>query len=659
VFDDDDSIAGVLVVCLETTARMLADRERVLLTAQLHEERTRAAAMQSSERLARVQELTAALARAHTLDDVANVVVVDMVRALGARTGAIAGRAPDGEDALVLLRQVGFPDSVLGDVRRQTMSMRSPLVESFHAKAPVWIESRKGPNGLDVRYPPIAPVWDVLGVHSATFIPLVVADQPVGVISFAFEHARTFSPEERAVLLALGQQAAVAVERARLFEAEHAARATAEASERRAAFLAELGAALQPLVDPDALMATTAQLLGEHLGVDRCAYAEVAADQDAFVITGDYTRGDTISIVGQFTFRDFGAEVLRLMRANEDYVVDDVEADPRVTPEDRKAYEVTQIQAVICVPLHKAGRFVAAMAVHQREPRHWTADEIDLVVTVVRRCWESLERARAYRNLREREEALRATTAQLVERTAAAEAAQQAAEEANRSKSEFLAIMSHELRTPLNAIGGYAEMLELGVRGPITSEQRADLVRIQRSQRTLLGLINGVLNYARLDAGAVDYVVEDVAMDEVLAACEALVLPQVRSKGLQFEKRCAPVVPVARADREKTEQVIRNLLSNAIKFTEPGGRIEVDCYLDRDEHVAVRVSDTGRGIAPEQIERVFQPFVQVDAQLTRKGEGTGLGLAISRDLARGMGGDLTVTSTPAEGSTFTFTLPGA
>jgi signal transduction histidine kinase len=241
---------------------------------------------------------------------------------------------------------------------------------------------------------------------------------------------------------------------------------------------------------------------------------------------------------------------------------------------------------------------------------------------------------------------------------AEAEAARRRADEANRAKGEFLAVMSHELRTPLNAIGGYAELLEMGLHGPVTPEQRTALDRIQRSQRHLLGLINGVLNYAKVDAGAVHYALEEVRLDEVLATCEALVAPQARAKGLALDRAaCAPGV-AARADREKVQQVVLNLLSNAVKFTRAGGRVTLACAADGGV-VRVRVVDTGRGIAADQLERVFQPFVQVDATLTRTHEGTGLGLAISRDLARGMGGDLTAESAAGVGSTFTLTLPAA
>jgi PAS domain S-box-containing protein len=262
-----------------------------------------------------------------------------------------------------------------------------------------------------------------------------------------------------------------------------------------------------------------------------------------------------------------------------------------------------------------------------------------------------------WRDVTEREQ----VNAERARALADAQAARAEAEAANRAKSDFLAVMSHELRTPLNAISGYVELIELGVHGHVTPEQQGALERIQRSQRHLLGLINGVLNYAKVDAGAVHYELESLPVAEVLAACEALVAPQARSRQLSLElgaRGCPPDVLV-RADREKLQQVVLNLLGNAIKFTAPGGRLTMECEPQGDDLVAVRVRDTGVGIAPERLESVFQPFVQVDTALTRRHEGVGLGLAISRDLARGMGGDLVATSEPGVGSTFTLTLPRA
>ena len=234
------------------------------------------------------------------------------------------------------------------------------------------------------------------------------------------------------------------------------------------------------------------------------------------------------------------------------------------------------------------------------------------------------------------------------------------ADQANRAKSDFLAVMSHELRTPLNAIGGYAELIEMGIYGGVTVEQRTALDRIQRSQRHLLGLIDGVLNYAKIEAGAVHYTVSDVVIEEILATCEALTVPQARSRGVGLTVTRSDPALCVRADAEKLQQIVLNLLTNAIKFTDAPGQVTMTCLVtsadDRDE-ICVIVTDTGRGIAPEHLVEVFDPFVQVSADLTRTTEGVGLGLAISRNLARGMGGDLTVESVFGAGSTFTLRLP--
>ena len=232
------------------------------------------------------------------------------------------------------------------------------------------------------------------------------------------------------------------------------------------------------------------------------------------------------------------------------------------------------------------------------------------------------------------------------------------AERANRAKFDFLAMMSHELRTPLNAIGGYAQMLEMGVRGPVSEAQVTDLHRIQQSQRHLLGLINNILNFAKLDAGQVPFEIIDFDYDVQLDELESLVLPQLTEKKLRFKLRKPAEKLRVHADIEKSRQVLLNLLSNAIKFTDEGGSITITARRERDT-IVTEVTDTGRGIPPERLAAVFEPFVQVDRAGDHRAEGIGLGLAISRDLARHMKGDLLVRSTVGKGSTFTFTLPRA
>ena len=247
--------------------------------------------------------------------------------------------------------------------------------------------------------------------------------------------------------------------------------------------------------------------------------------------------------------------------------------------------------------------------------------------------------------------ALAATTKELREQT-------KHADEANKAKSTFLAVMSHELRTPLNAIGGYVQLLEMGVHGSVTGPQRETLARIDRAQRHLLRLINDVLNLARIEAGRVDYLVEPVALAEVINATVPMVEPQAATRKLSLRVIGASDA-VARADRDKVQQIILNLLTNAVKFTASGGSVRVEAGQLSPSQVFVRVSDTGTGIPEDMIEKVFEPFIQVDSAHSRPGEGTGLGLAISRDLARGMDGDLVAESTLGVGSTFELALPSA
>jgi len=249
---------------------------------------------------------------------------------------------------------------------------------------------------------------------------------------------------------------------------------------------------------------------------------------------------------------------------------------------------------------------------------------------------------------------------------AEAETARRDAEAANAAKSQFLANMSHELRTPLNAIGGYAQLLELGLHGPVTEPQRDALVRVQGAQRHLLALINDILNYAKLESGTVEYDLRAVDVREVVADVVPLVEPQMSAKGLALDVRLPATPCMVRADAEKLGQVLVNLLSNATKFTdarqpasELPGRITVDVTTTTAEGAAlvlVRVTDTGVGIAPEKHDVIFEPFIQIRTGYAQSTDGTGLGLAISRDLARGMGGDIRVESLQGAGATFTIVL---
>jgi signal transduction histidine kinase len=311
-------------------------------------------------------------------------------------------------------------------------------------------------------------------------------------------------------------------------------------------------------------------------------------------------------------------------------------------PEYLALLKTVQFRGVVMAPIQAGGRVIGALTVVSAESRRkYTERDLALAVELGRRAGMAVENARVH-------------LAEKQARAAAVEA-QRAAEEANAAKSQFLAFMSHELRTPLNAIAGYVDLLLAEVHGPLSGAQQGALERVKRSQRVLLGLINNVLNFVKLEAGRVELSLADVHAGEILQNVETLVAPQLTARGLRYEFSCDNGTHV-HADAEKTQQILLNLLSNAIKFTEPGGSVTVECAHGTDT-VAFLVRDTGCGIAADKQSSVFEPFVQLDRTLRSPREGTGLGLAISRELATQMNGSLTVESALGAGCTFRLELP--
>ena len=304
------------------------------------------------------------------------------------------------------------------------------------------------------------------------------------------------------------------------------------------------------------------------------------------------------------------------------------------------ALENLQLHAAMIVPLIGNGQALGAITFISAESRR-TYDAADL--------W--LAQALATRA------ALAVENAKLLQR----------AESANRAKSAFLATMSHEIRTPINAIIGYTDLLDAGIAGPLTNQQQDYLHRIVESSAHLLRLINDVLDLSRIEAGGMSVLRAPVLATTALAEAMALIKPEVARRGIELEQAClCGPPPLLLGDGGRVRQILVNLLSNAVKFTAQGGQITVVCGNDvpspetglpSERHVFIRVVDTGPGIPPDQLETIFQPFVQVDTALTRTHGGSGLGLAISRQLAHLMNGQITVTSELGQGSCFTVWLP--
>jgi signal transduction histidine kinase len=265
------------------------------------------------------------------------------------------------------------------------------------------------------------------------------------------------------------------------------------------------------------------------------------------------------------------------------------------------------------------------------------------------------KRAELFQGEREARDAAERAREEAEEAMSQAVAARKEAESANGAKSDFLAVMSHELRTPLAAIMGYQELLADGITGPITENQAQQLGRIKASARHLLSLIDEILTFTRLDAGRETVLVEPMDIQSSMKQAAEIVEPLVDAKKLEL-KVITPTPAVSiESDPTKVRQILVNLLSNAVKFTDTGS-VTLEGKSLKNE-VQLIVSDTGIGIQADNLNRIFDPFWQVEQKATRRATGTGLGLTVCRRLANLMGGDIAVTSAPGEGTVFTVTLP--
>ena len=294
--------------------------------------------------------------------------------------------------------------------------------------------------------------------------------------------------------------------------------------------------------------------------------------------------------------------------------------------------------SLLVVPLVVRARVQGAITFVSREgDPPFSPEEISLAADIAARCAMALDNARLYRE---------------------ADALRLAAEAANQSKSQFLGTMSHELRTPLNVIGGFTELLEMGIEGPVTEKQRDALARIKANQQHLLMLITEILNFVRIESGRMEYHFGRTPLANAVADVAGMLEETAKAKGVTLAIPPGDADVVAWADADRVRQILLNLIMNAVKYTPPGGTITLSCAA-LGETAVVRVADTGPGIPAGRLETIFEAFVQLPSGLTDRGGGVGLGLPISRDLARAMKGDVQVESTGSAGSCFTLVLPRA
>ena len=422
-----------------------------------------------------------------------------------------------------------------------------------------------------------------------------------------------------------------------------------QAKETASRFLADLGETTRQTADPDAVLGVVVDSLQKHLATDRCAYVEMEEDQNTFTIRYDRVNpaGSNRSLVGQYRLTDFGQAMLPMLRSGQTVVVADVATDPLLA-DAKEAMAAVDVAALVNVPLVKAGRLVAILAVNDLRPRRWTADEVMLIEAVAERSWGEVERSRDARALAESEARFR----QLAD---SERAARTEAERTSRMKDEFLATLSHELRTPLNAILGWTQVLRGDPAN--TEDMEAGLATIERNSRAQTQIIEDLLDMSKIISGKIRLNVERLDLVAVVEGAVETARPAAVAKGIRLHTTIDPQLSTVSGDANRLQQVFWNLLSNATKFTPKGGSVQVG--LDRIEsHLEVRVVDSGEGIEPEFLPDVFDKFRQQDASTTRQHGGLGLGLAIVKQLVELHGGNVRVQSSgKGRGATFIVTLP--
>jgi signal transduction histidine kinase len=423
--------------------------------------------------------------------------------------------------------------------------------------------------------------------------------------------------------------------------------------ERRALFLAQISRSLNDSLDYEQTLDRIARLAMPELG----AWCMV----DLLEPNGTVRRLEIIhpdpklqKLVRELEQRyppqrDDALGAPRLLETQQPELVPEV-SDELLEREARDARHLEILRALrigsyMVVPLKRRGKLLGTLTfVSADNGLRYAPRDLLFAEDLADRAAVAMDNARLYREAENsRQEAI---------------AALAHAAESDRAKADFLSVMSHELHTPLNAIGGYAELLELGMRGPITDQQREAINRIKQSQQQLLAVVNDILTFSRTEHGRLSVRRENVNVNEALEAVRFIAEPLIRANDLTYEFRPSVPPAIAVADRERMQHIVVNLLSNAVKFSPHGSPIVIEC-AQRGKVVEIKVIDVGSGIPAEKHELIFLPFTQASTGFTRTAGGSGLGLAISRDLARLMGGDVTVESEPGRGSTFTLSLPVA
>lgn len=586
---------------------------------------------QSIERVLRLQAISGALSQALTPGQVADVIVNQAVTTLDAYAGSLVLVTADGT-ALSMIGATGYPGFINERFSDISIDSRLPIAVAVKLSEPIFIENIA--QALD-RFPDLAAISSRTGSSALVAIPLRVEDRIIGAFGLSFRQRRVFDLEDRTFMLTLAGQCALALERARLFTAEHEARQRAEAAQRRLAFLAEASQVLASSLEYQATLAHVTRLALPELA-DWSSMTLIDPGGTLNIVAVAHVEAEKEALLHRYLSLypvnpDGDKGIANVIRTGQPELIahvppEQVAALP-LPPEQIEMLSEIGLGAYICVPLHTQEQTLGALSFGASASRSYSADDFALAEELGRRCAVAIQNALLYHEARQ----------------------------AIRLRDEFLTMASHELRTPLTALLGMSHLLERRIEHEDNNGERfkRGIKIIARQATRLKRLIDQMFDLSRVETDHLDLSIRQFDLSTVVERVvqESRTLLQRHTIELDY-----PESLLIDGDEDRLEQVLQNLVYNAIKYSPDGGTICVS-VVPREQTVEIAIADPGIGIPEAAREHVFKRFYRASNSARRNISGLGIGLYIVKEIVQRHGGTISFCSTEGQGTTFTISLP--